>query len=57
MYEKIEKLIKSEKSNKHLIVMGDWNAVGEEKSGNLIGKYGLGRKVREKNNFWGTIEF
>ena len=45
MYEKIEKLIKSEKSNEHLIVMGDWNAVvGEEESGNVIGKYGLGRK-------------
>ena len=27
IYEKIEKLIKSEKSNEHLIVMGDWNAV------------------------------
>ena len=45
MYEKIEKLIKSEKSNEHLIVMGDWNAVvGEEESGSVIGKYGIGRK-------------
>ena len=45
MYEKIEKLIKSEISNEHLIAMGDWNAVvGEEESGNVIGKYGLGRK-------------
>ena len=42
MYEKIEKLIKSEKSNEHLIVMGDWNAVvGEEESGSVIGKYEL----------------
>ena len=29
-----EKLIKSEKSNEHLILIGDWNAdVGEENSG------------------------
>ena len=34
MYEKIEKLIKSEKPNEYLIVMGDWNAVvGEAISG------------------------
>ena len=40
MYKKIEKLIKSDKSNEHLIVMGYWNAVvGEEESGSVIGKY------------------
>ena len=45
IYEKIENIIKSKKSNKHLIVIGDWNAeVGEEQNGNVIGKYGLIKK-------------
>ena len=45
MYEKIENLIKSEKSNDNLIVMGDWNAVlGEKESDSVIEKNGHVRK-------------
>ena len=45
MYEKIEKFIKSVKTNWHINLIGDWNAfVGEEKSGSVIIKYGLGSK-------------
>ena len=47
VYEKIEKLKKSEKANKHLIVMVDWNAVvGEEESGSVIGRQGTQNLTR-----------
>ena len=40
MYEKIKNLI-----NQHLVVMGGWNAVIEEKEyGSVVGKFHLRRK-------------
>ena len=56
MYEKIEKFIKSEKSNKHLIKMGDRTAVvGEMESCTVIGKYWYGRKNEGDNDFMSVL--
>ena len=44
-YEKIEELLRKVKGTEYLVVMGDWNAtVGENKDGEHIGKYGLGKR-------------
>lgn len=45
MYEGIEKLIESVRSDENLIIMGDFNAVvGEGKSDEATGSFGLGKR-------------
>jgi endonuclease/exonuclease/phosphatase family metal-dependent hydrolase len=45
MYEQIESMIKKQKGNINVIIMGDFNAsVGEGSDEKVIGKYGLGNR-------------
>ena len=45
MYDQLEEIIGKIPGKKHLIVMGDWNAVvGEGRDGSEIGEYGLGTR-------------
>lgn len=44
-YENISELITNIKGEENLILLGDWNAtVGEGAEGNVVGKFGLGRR-------------
>jgi len=45
MYEEIKKLMKHDKRDGNLIILGDWNAiVGEGTDGRINGNYGLGKR-------------
>ena len=47
MYEHIEELMDQVKGSDYAVIMGDWNAVvGEGRSGNEVGAYGLGKRNR-----------
>lgn len=44
-YDKIEQIIKSEKQDACIIIMGNWNAVfGEEKEKEVVENFGLGSR-------------
>ena len=45
IHDQIEDIIRKQKGNTNVIVMGDFNArVGEGSDGKAIGKYGLGKR-------------
>ena len=45
IYDQIEDIIRGQKGNTNVIVIGDFNArVGEGSDGKVIGKYGLGKR-------------
>jgi len=45
IYDQIEELMNLQKGKHYMVIMGGWNAVvGEEKYGNEIGQFGLGKR-------------
>ena len=45
MYEKLEKILNTQKGTDYMVIMGDMNAVvGEGRDGQEIGKFGLGQR-------------
>lgn len=48
MYNILEEFIEHTHNKENLIITEDFNAVfGNKANGNVIGKYGLGKKMRE----------
>ena len=45
IYEELEEIMKAQKGNDNIVIMGDWNAVvGEGKDGREVGEFGLGNR-------------